>query len=105
MQSSNRGPYPDWLDHWDADARKAAQHLENQNLLPNGFTAKHYPLTLREQAESRRLRAAMEAAPDADTFVALAKGDIVPEHRVDQGLLAYHRRRVQHRQPTQGGGG
>ena len=100
----SRGPYPDWLDELELEARASAQSLENLGKLPNGFTERCYPMTLRERAECRRLRAAMEAAVDVDTFVALARGDIVPSHRLKQGLIDYEVRRTQHRRRNGDGG-
>ncbi len=63
------------LEH---EARARSNSLEATAKLPDGFTAKHYPLTRSEQTELRRLKAALLLAEDADTFVALVKKRPLP---------------------------
>lgn len=64
-------------DH-ETDARKRSWGLEATGKLPAGFSEQHYPLTAAELLELRRLKAAMELAEDADTYVALARGRPIP---------------------------
>lgn len=78
------------LEH---QARARARTLEDANQLPQGFTEHHYPLTAGEQRELRRLKAALAAAVDADTFVALAKGEPVPANRLNQEVVRHQHRR------------
>jgi hypothetical protein len=74
------------LDDLERDARWRAQELKAQGKLTPGFCERHYPFSDADQAECKRLRHAAAAAPDADTFVALAKGlsvditRLTPEH-------------------------
>lgn len=80
------GDVLDLLDQLEDEARQRAESLEAASRLDPGFTEAHYPLTVSERRELKRLQHAMAAAPDADTFVALAKGRPVhpsrlrPEH-------------------------
>ncbi len=72
------------LDQLEHEARERAWSLESRMNppLPQGFTHEHYPLTVSEARELRRLKAAARAATDVDTFVALCKGYPVPESRL-----------------------
>lgn len=85
------------LSEYEAEARARAQELENRGKLPQGFTEAYYPLTPSEQAELKRLKHALAIATDADTFVALAKGQAVHESRLDPEqvrILKQERQRV-----------
>ena len=42
------------------------------------------------EREARRLKAALHAAVDADTFVALVKGEPVPADRLEQRTVQHH---------------
>ncbi len=75
----------DQLDY-EQDARKCSDALEDANRLPQGFTAKHYPLSPLEQRELRRLKTALQLADGADTFVALANEDRVPRGWLERRL-------------------
>lgn len=76
----------------DREERNRAYGLEALGKLPAGFTDRYYPLTAREQAETRRLKAALRASTDVDTFVALCKGRPVPASRLNARLVDYKRR-------------
>jgi hypothetical protein len=80
------------LNELETAARARAWSLEAQGKLPNGFVKRHYPLTVHEQRELRRLKAAAAAATDVDTFVALCKGRPVPASRLDGRLIDYKHR-------------
>jgi hypothetical protein len=80
------------LDH-DQQARAAAVKLETAGRLPQGYVDQHYGLSRVEQREIRRLRACLEAAPDADIFLALERGDEVPLERLNQRVADAQRRR------------
>ncbi len=67
----------DLLD-FEREARQRAVGLEATGKLPAGFVDEHYALSPLEERELRRLKAALELADDADTFVALAKGRPLP---------------------------
>ena len=75
----------DQLDY-EQEARKRSDALEDANRLPQGFTAKHYPMTPAEQRELRRLKTALTLADGADTFVALANEDKVPRGWLERRL-------------------
>ncbi len=77
----------DLFDDLEHDARKRSESLEVQGRIPQEFTAKHYPLTAREHAELRRMKAAMELADGPDTFLAIYHGGKVP--------AAWYKRRLQ----------
>lgn len=85
---------PPLLDHLEHAARAHSQQLENLGLLRHGFTAHYYPLTSWELREQRRVAAAFALATNVDVFLALVRGEAVPEHRLDQTVLAAHRRRL-----------
>ena len=76
----------------DIEARQRATGLEALGKLTPGFIERHYPMTLREQRELRRLKAAGHAATDVDTFVALCKGRPVPASRLNTRLVDYKHR-------------
>ncbi len=81
------------FDELEHEARQLAYGLEwGLGKLPKGFTEKHYPMTVREQRELRRLKAAAHAATDVDTFVALCKGRPVPASRLQQRVVSYKKR-------------
>jgi hypothetical protein len=80
------------LDQLEREARARAEGLEALGKLPHEFTARHYPLTVNEQREQRRLKAALHASTDVDTFVALCKGRPVPASRIDGRLIDYKHR-------------
>ncbi len=73
----------DLLLELDIEARQRARALELNNKLPQGFVEEHYPLSALEQMELRRLVHALSAAQDADTFVALARGQAVHPSRLN----------------------
>lgn len=77
------------LEH---EARERSHGLEAIGKLPAGFTVKHYPMTVREQRELRRLKAAGYAAIDVDTFVALCKGLPVPAARLNNDIVKFKHR-------------
>ncbi len=81
----------DLLD-FEHEARQRAIGLEAAGKLSPGFVDEHYPLSPLEQAELRRLKAALELADDADTFVALAKGRPVSARWYKQRLRHLLRR-------------
>jgi hypothetical protein len=85
------------LDELEHAARTLSYRLEALGKLPAGFTIRHYPLTTGEQQELRRLKTAGHAATDAATYVALARGEPVPAHRLDQRLVTHHLRRTRPR--------
>lgn len=85
------------LDQYEAEARAYTQQLEDAGKVPFGYTADHHPLTAGEQAELKRLKHALTIATDADTFVALVKGQAVHESRLDPEqvrILKQERHRV-----------
>jgi len=82
----------DLLDELEHEARERSIGLEALGKLPSGYTAQHYPLTRREQRELRRLSAALNAATDADTFVALCRGLPVPAARLNSHVVRFQRK-------------
>ncbi len=82
----------DLFDELEREARARSWGLEALGKLPSGFTSRHYPLTVREQHELRRLKAAAHAATDVDTFIALCKGRPVPASRLQQRVVSYKKR-------------
>ncbi len=82
----------DPFDDLERDARQRSEGLEAQGRFPAGFTQKHYPLTKAEAIELKRLKHAMAAAPDADTFVALARGRTVDETRLNPTMISHLKR-------------
>ncbi len=76
----------DLFDDLERDARQRSEDLERDGRLPQGFTAKHYPMTPAEQRELRRLKTALTLADGADTFVALANQDRVPRGWLERRL-------------------
>lgn len=80
------------FDELEREARQRSWGLEAIGKLPSGFTSKHYPLTIREQRELRRLKAAAHASTDVDTFVALCKGLPVPTVRLNTDIVSFKRR-------------
>jgi hypothetical protein len=77
---------------FETQARERAHSLEAQGKLPGGFSERQHPLTVNEQHELRRLKAALHASTDVDTFVALCKGQPVPASRLDRRLVDYKHR-------------
>src|SRR5262245_23717001 len=92
-QPMNRGLTLE-LDH---QARAHATALEATGKLPPRFVDEHYPLTRNEQLELARLRAALNAATDAATYVALARGETVPADRLNPRLTRRYLTRTQQR--------
>lgn len=78
----------------ETEARHRSLALEHAGKLPAGYTDTYYPLTRSEQLELRRLKAALAAAPDADIFCALVRGEPVPASRLNPDVVAAHRRRI-----------
>ncbi len=76
----------------DQQARTRARGLEGNGRLPKGFCDKHYALLPHEERELKRLKHAMAAAPDADTFVALARGRTVDESRLNPTMITHLKR-------------
>jgi len=66
----------------ESEARSRAVGLEATGKLPRGFTQRHYPLSPAESYELERLKTAAAMAVDADAYVALARGEAVPPHRI-----------------------
>lgn len=86
----------DLLAQLEQEARERSWGLEALGKLPGpkkcptrGFTARHYPLTLRERLELDRHKAAMQAADGPDTFLALLRGEPVPLHRIRVRVTRY----------------
>lgn len=89
------------LDEFEIEARARANGLHALGKLGRrGGTTHGTPLmdilgydqlTISEQRELRRLKAAGHAAVDVDTFVALCKGHPVPASRLNQSVVRYRR--------------
>lgn len=84
----------DLLDQLEREARAEALRLETNGQLPAGFTERYYGLAGANLREHRRLSAALAAATDATTFCALARGEAVPAHRLQQQIIRGHKRRA-----------
>lgn len=85
------------FDELEREARARSEGLEAFGKLPGpkrnpplGFTERHYPLTLRETLELRRLKAAAASATDVDVFVALVRGEAVPVSRLSRRVVEQH---------------
>ena len=84
----------DFLTYLEWKARQDAIELVARRKLHWSFVSEHYPphpAVIRYEA---RLKTAMEAASDADTYCALARGERVPADRLNQRLVNAHRKRV-----------
>lgn len=84
----------DLLLQLEIEARKRADALEWQGKLPRGFTERYYPLSPQERYELDRLKTASAMAVDADAYVALARGEKVPVHRIKPEFWRAHKRRT-----------
>ena len=92
----------DLLNELEIEARQRALSLHALGKLgQRGGTTHGTPLmdvlgydqlTLSEQRELRRLKAAGHAAVDVDTFVALCKGHPVPASRLQRRVVNYKHR-------------
>lgn len=81
----------DLFEELEREARARSVALENaspERRLPAGFTSMFYPPTLAEEKESQRLNAAMQLADTWDVYVALARKQSVPRHRLNAAYLA-----------------
>ncbi len=92
----------DLLEELEIEARERAWSLAYAGKFPNPTSNRTkdavdiidqlYPMTKHEQQEGRRLDHALNAATDADTFVALVKGRTVDSSRLDPKMVAYWQR-------------
>jgi hypothetical protein len=87
-------PLTTLLDELEHEARQRALTLQESGKLRPGFVEWNYPLNATQDRERRRLKAALTAATDADTFVALVKGESVPSGRLERDVVQYQRRRT-----------
>ena len=82
------------LDQLETESRQRCQTLEDAGRLPKDFTRSNFhPMTRTEATELRRLDHALQAAPDADTFAALARGQSVHPSRLRPDHARAQRRR------------
>jgi hypothetical protein len=81
------------LEQLEHEARQRSHGLEAIGKLPSGFTARHYPLTPREERELCRLKAAATMARNVETFVALVRGKAVDLDQLEPSFARNFRRR------------
>ncbi len=74
------------LDDLEREARERSEDLERDGRVPPGFTAKHYPIPVKDHADLRRHKVALLLAQDPDTFVALAHEGKAPRRWVTRRL-------------------
>ena len=75
------------FDDLEREARQRAYGLEwGLGKLPAGFTERHYPLTTRERAQLRHMKACMALADSPDTYLALLRGGKVPKRWYERRL-------------------